>query len=114
MIAVGDVVADGIFGAGFSGNPTLADDFHATAQMRSLLQRFAKSRFALIIAVNIRVIDGSHAQIQVLLNKADPLVHGHIPVHQTPVAHNKTREFRPLRGHSNTLNHNNVLNKKVC
>ena len=114
MIAVGDIVADGVFGAGFSGNPTLADDFHAATQMRSLLQRLAKGRFALIITVNICVINRSHAQIQVLLNKADPLVHGHIPVHQTPVAHHKTREFRPLWGHSNTLNHNNVLNKKVC
>jgi hypothetical protein len=73
MVAVGNIVADGVFSARFGGNPAFADNFHPATQMRRQLQRFAKGRLALIIAVNIGVIDGGNAQIQVLLNKADQL-----------------------------------------
>jgi hypothetical protein len=63
--------------------------------MRSQLQRLAKRRFTLVSTVDIGVIDGGDAQIQMLFNKADQLARGHIPVHQAPVPHHKTRKFRP-------------------
>jgi hypothetical protein len=43
------------------------------------------------------------------LNETDQLARGHIPVHQTPVTHDKTRKLWALRGKGNTLNHNNFL-----
>ena len=85
------------------------DDFHPFTQVRCQFQRLAKRRFALIATINISMVHGGHAEIQMLFNKTDQLAGGHIPVHQSPVAHHKTGKLRALRRNSNTLNHNRFL-----
>ena len=42
------------------------------------------------------MVHGGHAEIQMLFNKTDQLAGGHIPVHQSPVAHHKTGKLRAL------------------
>ena len=37
MVAVGNIVADGVFRPRFRGNPALGDNFHPAAQMRRQL-----------------------------------------------------------------------------
>ena len=90
MVTIGNVVTKRMLWLGGGGNTALGDNLHALAQMRRQLQRFAKRCFALIASIDIRVIDGRHAEIQVLLNKTHQLARGHVPVHQTPVAHHET------------------------
>ena len=90
MVAVSNIVANSIFRARLGRNTAFADDFHTVTQVRGAFKRFAKRGFTLIIAVDIGVVDGRNPQIQVLLNKANQSVGGHLPVHETPVAHYKT------------------------
>ena len=61
VIAVGNVVANGVLSARPGGDTAFADDFHPATQMRRLLQRFAKGSLTLIIAIDIGVIDGGYA-----------------------------------------------------
>ena len=109
MRAVGDVMPKGVFRFCRGGNPALRDDLHAVAECRNQLERLAECGFTLIATVNIRMVDRGNAQIDMLFNKARQLEGGHIPVHQTPVAHHKTGEFWPLGGKGNSLNHNIFL-----
>ncbi len=61
VIAVGNVVANGVLSARPGGDTAFADDFHPATQMRRSLQRFAKGSLTLIIAIDIGVIDGGYA-----------------------------------------------------
>ncbi|MNP58272.1 hypothetical protein D3C76_1531770 [compost metagenome] len=79
-----------VFRTGSGGNTAFGDDFHALTQMRSQFHRLTKSSLAQISAVNIGMIDGGDPEIKMFLDKTDQLARGHIPVHQTPVTHNKT------------------------
>lgn len=55
------------------------------------------------------MIDGGDPEIEMLFYKVRQLDRRHIPVHEAPVAHNKSGEFRALWGKGNTLNHNIFL-----
>ncbi len=61
VVAVGDIVADGVFSPRPGGDAAFADNFHAITQMRRQLQRFAKGSLTLIIAIDIGVIDSGYA-----------------------------------------------------
>lgn len=71
MRAVGDVMTQRIFRARRRGDPALGNNLHFFTQMRGQLQCLAKRRFTLVSAVNIGVIDGGNAQVQMFFNKAD-------------------------------------------
>ena len=109
MRAVSDVMPKRMLRFCCGGNTAFGHNLHTFTQRRRTLQRFAKGSLALIAAINISVIDGGDPEIEMLFNEACQLKRGHIPVHQTPVAHDKTGEFRALRGKGNTLNHNIFL-----
>ncbi len=112
MCAIGNIVADAVFWFSRGGDTAFGDDFHFLAQLRSQFKRFAKRGFALVSPVNIGVIDRGNAQIEMRFDKADPFTGRHVPVHQAPVTHHQTGEFRALGRESNTLNHLDFLSKK--
>ncbi len=89
MIAVGNVMADMMFRFRPRGDAAFGDDLQTLAQRWREFQRFAKGRFALIIAIDIGVIDGADTEINMLFNKAEQLMRIHLPFHQAPVAHDK-------------------------
>lgn len=61
VVPVGNVVTDGVFSARPGGNAAFADNFHSATQMRRQLQGFTKSGLALVITIDIGVIDGGNA-----------------------------------------------------
>ena len=71
MRAVGNVMAQRIFRARRRRDPAFGHNLHFFTQMGSQFHSLTKRRFTLISTVDIGVIDGGHAQIQMLFNKAD-------------------------------------------
>ena len=71
MFAVSDVMTNNVFFARCRRDTAFTDDFHPFTQMGRQFQRLAKRRFALIAAINISMVHGSNAEIQMLLNKAN-------------------------------------------
>ena len=81
MRAIGNIVTKRVFRFGGGGDAALGDQLHTRAQRRGQPQRGAEGGFTLVVAINIRMIDGGDAQIKMLFNKAHQLLRRHLPFH---------------------------------
>jgi len=88
------VVLDGVRRAlaGQELDAALADDLDALAQAGLGAQGFAEQGLDAVVAVDVGVVEGGHAEGDAFLDKGDARRHRHVPFAQAPHAGNDARQ----------------------
>jgi hypothetical protein len=71
----------------------LADQLHALAQARLGAQRFAEVAFDAVVAIDVGMVERSHAHRDALLDEGDALLDRHVPVDHAPHAGDDAGQF---------------------